>query len=920
MQTNSASMEKDLRSLKEKFAVERKDSDYLSAELASIVNKFEDTKATNFKLTSCLEKAIETGEELKGAKTNLESEVNHLQSDYSVEKMKLQGMMSQQTKLIDYLQAKIEAPSKKKKKKLFGKSSKDKQLAEHMILPLQYKELQDILEYERAKNISLEQILNETRKELQAAKSTSLKSQSVNSSSHLSLTSDISMTSALSDATTVLSAIVLSPSNQPSPDSLPTPGGGPFSRSKRKKVSQNTRASKRVKERMKHNIPHRFANILNMKPTKCSVCVDTVHFGRHASKCQECHRVCHPKCASALPHTCGLPFQFVRHFSEALHQTDSPVSTFNSSLESSVLMKSQGWMKVQGSIELGWDKKWVSLEGPQLLIFNREHMKDTSKPWRTFDLQPKEGWVSIHAGIIPAELPNTVPSDLPFVIRLEHHQTTQSYFPSEDTALYLMAPTFPEKQRWVAVLENVVALNGFGGAEVKRATASIHTNTLLSLEQDNKLDINCTMILNDEFLLLGCDEGLYVMNLERMSDPVAQLLGVGSIYQMKYIPQLVSVIIIAGELRKLGCIEVSHLTAQAKIANKKDSYVRCSSVLNVEACHLFAIEEINNSIYLCAAQPQKIAIMKYNYEKKSFSLKKEIPTAEPCSCLLFSQSGKLLAGMDRFYEVEIKQFKTDEFLDSNDPSLAHAINSSSIMNSFPVAVLQIAPAGETEEFLLCFHEFALFVDAQGKRTREDDLEWSRLPLSVSYREPYLYITHFNCLEVLEIKPFSAKDRVAAHSFMELPNPRFTGYALSEGAVYVTSNHSQKAELICLQGNLLDDTPEPSETTVDMEDLEDTPKAATTPSAVVRRSSRISLKRTLEEECSDLSVSKLSRTLSIASSRDNSFRAAIGSTFPRRSSRLAPTSSSEDEVNPACGSVKLFTRRSNQGRRSRQQKH
>lgn len=61
-----------------------------------------------------------------------------------------------------------------------------------------------------------------------------------------------------------------------------------------------------------------------------------------------------------------------------------------------------------------------------------------------------------------------------------------------------MAPTFPEKQRWVAVLENVVAMNGFGGAELKRATASINTNTLLSLEQDNKLDINCTMILNEE--------------------------------------------------------------------------------------------------------------------------------------------------------------------------------------------------------------------------------------------------------------------------------------------------------------------------------------------------------------------------------------------------------------------------------------
>lgn len=59
------------------------------------------------------------------------------QSHYSVEKMKLQGMMSQQTKLIDYLQTKIDAPSKKKKKKLFGKSSKDKPSAENMLLPLQ---------------------------------------------------------------------------------------------------------------------------------------------------------------------------------------------------------------------------------------------------------------------------------------------------------------------------------------------------------------------------------------------------------------------------------------------------------------------------------------------------------------------------------------------------------------------------------------------------------------------------------------------------------------------------------------------------------------------------------------------------------------------------------------------------------------
>ena len=37
---------------------------------------------------------------------------------------------------------------------------------------------------------------------------------------------------------------------------------------------------------MKHNIPHRLAMGINTRATKCVVCVDTVHFGRQAAKCQ----------------------------------------------------------------------------------------------------------------------------------------------------------------------------------------------------------------------------------------------------------------------------------------------------------------------------------------------------------------------------------------------------------------------------------------------------------------------------------------------------------------------------------------------------------------------------------------------------------------------------------------------------------
>lgn len=42
---------------------------------------------------------------------------------------------------------------------------------------------------------------------------------------------------------------------------------------------------RRVKERMHHNIPHRFTVGLNMRAAKCAVCLDTVHFGRQAATC-----------------------------------------------------------------------------------------------------------------------------------------------------------------------------------------------------------------------------------------------------------------------------------------------------------------------------------------------------------------------------------------------------------------------------------------------------------------------------------------------------------------------------------------------------------------------------------------------------------------------------------------------------------
>lgn len=81
----------------------------------------------------------------------------------------------------------------------------------------------------------------------------------------------------------LISAIVQSPGHRSSPSSLilPTPGD-----KRNKALATGKGTMKRLKERMKHNIPHRFTIGLSMRGTKCSACADTIHFGRQVAKCQ----------------------------------------------------------------------------------------------------------------------------------------------------------------------------------------------------------------------------------------------------------------------------------------------------------------------------------------------------------------------------------------------------------------------------------------------------------------------------------------------------------------------------------------------------------------------------------------------------------------------------------------------------------
>ncbi|XP_046312372.1 citron Rho-interacting kinase isoform X4 [Marmota monax] len=780
LEKKHAMLEMNARSLQQKLETERELKQRLLEEQAKLQQQMDMQKNHIFRLTQGLQEALDRADLLKTERSDLEYQLENIQVLYSHEKVKMEGTISQQTKLIDFLQAKMDQPAKKKK------------------VPLQYNELKLALEKEKARCAELEEALQKTRIELRSAREEAAHRKATDHP-HPS-------TPATARQQIAMSAIVRSPEHQPSAMSLLAPPS-----SRRKESSTPEEYSRRLKERMHHNIPHRFNVGLNMRATKCAVCLDTVHFGRQASKCLECQVMCHPKCSTCLPATCGLPAEYATHFTEAFCR-DKMNSPGLQTKDPSSSLHLEGWMKVPRNNkrgQQGWDRKYIVLEGSKVLIYDNEAREAGQRPVEEFELCLPDGDVSIHGAVGASELANTAKADVPYILKMESHPHTTCW---PGRTLYLLAPSFPDKQRWVTALESVVA-----GGRVSREKAEADAargwvfyelltawvqkllgNSLLKLEGDDRLDMNCTLPFSDQVVLVGTEEGLYALNV--LKNSLTHVPGIGAVFQIYIIKDLEKLLMIAGEERALCLVDVkkvkqslaqSHLPAQPDISPNIFEAVK--------GCHLFAAGKIENGLCICAAMPNKVVILRYNENLSKYCIRKEIETSEPCSCIYFTNYS-ILIGTNKFYEIDMKQYTLEEFLDKNDHSLAPAVFASS-SNSFPVSIVQVNGAGQREEYLLCFHEFGVFVDSYGRRSRTDDLKWSRLPLAFAYREPYLFVTHFNSLEVIEIQARSSLG-TPARAYLEIPNPRYLGPAISSGAIYLASSYQDKLRVICCKGNLV----------------------------------------------------------------------------------------------------------------------
>ncbi|KAJ8956368.1 hypothetical protein NQ318_015106 [Aromia moschata] len=697
----------------------RSENKVLKQEVSEYLTQLGKMKEANYKLNHQVGQLKEGKAEAVQRASELERVLNEKSNFYKEREMKSEQTIRQQIKLIDYLQTKNDELNSKKRTitEVIFGSSK-KENQPPVSLPLNYKDLEAQLLKERQANRQLNE-------EIYKLKAATCINDNGNLMEKMNAKVERHRSEILSPKSKVaMQQIVNSPSKQ-----------------KSDLYRQNS------VQRMHHNIPHRYDSKLCTKSTKCAGCLEPVSLGRSMNVCRECGAATHPHCSSKLPNTCGLPQVYVNHYKDSLKpKNDEDVQPEPSKSEA---VNVEGWIKIPGKAG-GWEKRYACLTETSINVYSSPPNEKNSSLVQAFALKPEETHGKVISEPIPSEIgvaPNT------------------TCWPQN--CLIFMTLTAQEKDKWF------LALQKFFYEDLEKPKL----DHVLSVPEG--LNVNCVLELTENVKVIGSERGLYSYHEKKL----LAIEGLTAVHHISIMPTAGVVLMIVNLKSVLISCDLNHLvnlTQGAQCTKPKLKYNEVN-VNNMTGFHFLQVSRAGNRQKVCVATSKQLVILQYYLETTELVPLRVLDTAEPVSCVLFTDNS-LIVGADKFFEIDLATFRAEEFLDVSDAKLRPAVKCYR-MGSFPLSIIQVSKS--PKEYLLCFNEFSVFVDEYGRSTRKREIKSSHLPLAFHFSEPYLYVVQFSAVEFVRLSEETcneASEKELDSTRLELERFRYVG--CNKKGVYV----------------------------------------------------------------------------------------------------------------------------------------
>ncbi|KAK1171411.1 serine/threonine-protein kinase MRCK alpha-like [Acipenser oxyrinchus oxyrinchus] len=453
-------------------------------------------------------------------------------------------------------------------------------------------------------------------------------------------------------------------------------------------------------------------------PTKCNQCTSLmVGLIRQGCTCEVCGFSCHVTCADKAPAVCPIPPD----------QTKGPLGI---DPQKGIGTAYEGHVRVPkpAGVKKGWQRAITVVCDFKLFLYDLAEGK-ASQPSvvvsQVIDMRDEEFSVS---SVLASDVIHANRKDIPCIFRITASQLSAS---SNKCSILILADSENEKNKWVGVLNElhrILKKNKLKDRSVY-APKEAYDSTLPLIKTTQSASI-----IDHERITLGNEEGLFVVHVTK--DEIIRVGDNKKVHQIELIPSEQLMAVISGRNRHVRLFPMSALDGR-----ETDFY----KLVETKGCQTIVSGQVRQGALtcLCVAMKRQVICYELNQSKSRHKKIKEIQVPGNVQWMAMYSERLCVGYQSGFMKYSLHGEGNPISLLHHDD---HTLSFITHQGMDAICAVEIS----NKEFLLCFSSIGVYVDCQGRRSRQQELMWPALPISCCYNAPYLSVYSENAVDVFDI--------------------------------------------------------------------------------------------------------------------------------------------------------------------------
>ncbi|XP_041106584.1 serine/threonine-protein kinase MRCK alpha-like isoform X5 [Polyodon spathula] len=463
---------------------------------------------------------------------------------------------------------------------------------------------------------------------------------------------------------------------------------------------------------------HQFVVKSFSTPTKCNQCTSLmVGLIRQGCTCEVCGFSCHVTCADKAPAVCPIPPD----------QTKGPLGI---DPQKGIGTAYEGHVRVPkpAGVKKGWQRAITIVCDFKLFLYDLAEGK-ASQPSvvvsQVIDMRDEEFSVS---SVLASDVIHANRKDIPCIFRITASQLSTA---SNKCSVLILADSENEKNKWVGVLNElhrILKKNKLKDRSVY-APKEAYDSTLPLIKTTQSASI-----IDHERIALGNEEGLFVVHVTK--DEIIRVGDNKKVHQIELIPSEQLMAVISGRNRHVRLFPMSALDGRETDFYKLVETKGCQTIVSGQVRH-------GALTCLCVAMKRQVICYELNQSKSRHKRIKEIQVPGNVQWMAMYSERLCVGYQSGFMKYSLHGEGNPISLLHHDD---HTLSFITHQGMDAICAVEIS----NKEYLLCFSSIGVYVDCQGRRSRQQELMWPALPISCCYNAPYLSVYSENAVDVFDI--------------------------------------------------------------------------------------------------------------------------------------------------------------------------